>query len=229
MKWKLLLLSIATAGAVWYGIEWSNRIDPEMVAAQRALQQAVSWQTQIVANPPSGAGIWATVSVECPDRMEIEVRGARQEHSIRIGRHWWRNDISYPNWTRVPDNNPAPDPCAYRDQGILVASPAAKAMAIGVELDRALRHHESIARGGLRSAGDQSCRDWTISRAYTLCINENTGLPVQFLTLDGTVTATFTHWNEDLGIHEPQNAPYVPWKGPELPEVPDYVPPRPSY
>lgn len=229
MKWKLLLLSIATAGAVWYGIERLNRIDPEMVAAQRALQQAVSWQAQISANPANGAGLWATVSVECPDRVEIEVRGARDEHSIRMGRRWWRNDIFYPNWTRVPDNYPAPDPCAFRDQGILVASPAAKAMAIGAELDRALRHHESFVRSSLRAVGDQTCREWKVANTYKVCINEATGLPIDFAMLDGTVTATFTRWNEDLGIHEPKNAPYVPWKGPELPEVPDYVPPRLSY
>jgi len=230
MKWKLLLLAIATAVAVWWGIEYVNRIDPEMIAAQQALRQAVSWQAQIVANPSNGAGLWATVSVECPDRMELDVRGARQEHSIRIGRKWWRNDISYPRWSQVPDNNSAPDPCAFgRDQGILVASPAAKAMAMGVEIDRALRHHEPILKGELRTVGDQSCRDWTIARTYTVCINKNTGLPVEFAMLDGTITATFMRWNEDLGIHAPQNIPYVPWNGPELPEVPDYVPPRPSY
>lgn len=230
MKTKLLLLFIATAIVIIAGIEYQRHMDPEIIAASQAIHQAKSWQAKLELHPRNGAGFWSTVTVVCPDRTELVLVGLRSSHTIHIGDQTWTQDIMPPQWTEVPNNDQTPDPCKFGvDQPVLFATPTAKAMAIAAEIDRAMRHHLTFSRGQMSDVNGEACRNWTVDNSYTLCLSQAHHLPLTFTSLDGTVKAVFTQWNQAIAISEPQNQPYVMPRPTPSPEVEPYNPPKPSY
>jgi hypothetical protein len=223
---------LGAATAIYAGIQYTGRVSPEILQANEALRQAKSWRADLVIHSRSGAGLWSTVRVVCPDRMELTLQGARFSHTIQIGEKTWTQDISPPSWTEVPNNSTTPSPCKFGvDQPVLFGSPVAKAMAIAAEFDRALRHHLKFSRGPMSEVQGQACRNWTVDDTYTICLSEKDQLPLGYASLDGAAEATFTGWNQELAIDEPQNE-YRPYTLPpeqKLPEVPPYAPPKPNY
>lgn len=232
MKTRLFLVVLGAAAAVYAGIQYTGRVSPEILEANEALGQAKSWKADLVFHSGSGAGLWSTVRVVCPDRMDLTLQGARFSHTIQIGDKTWTQDISPPNWTEVPTNNATPSPCKFGvDQPVLFGNPAAKAMAIAAEFDRALRHHLKFSRGQMSEVQGQACRNWTVDDAYTICLGEKDQLPLRYASLDGSVEATFSEWNQERAIDEPRNEYRRYTLPPEqkLPEVPPYAPAKPDY
>jgi hypothetical protein len=234
MKTRILLLVLATGVAIYAGIQYSGRISPEILQANEALRQARSWKADLVVHSRSGAGLWGAVRVVCPDRMDRSLRGAAFSHTIQIGDKTWTQDISFSNWTEVPNDDATPSPCRFGvDQPVLFANPVARAMAIAAEFDRALRHHLKFSRGAMTEVQGEACRNWTVDNAYMICLSEKEQLPLRYASLDGAVEATFSQWNWDFTIDEPHNEykpyPSSPFPQPKLPEVPPYSPPKPDY
>jgi hypothetical protein len=206
MKARLALLLVGAAVAVYAAVQYAGRVAPEVLEAGEALRRAKSWRADLEIHSRTGAGLWSTVRVVCPDRMELTLQGARFSHTIQIGDRWWTQDIAAPHWTEVPNNNATPTPCRFgTDQPVLFANPVAKAMAIAAEFDRALRHHLKFARGQMSDVEGQACREWTVDDSYTVCLGEKDRLPLRFTSLDGTVKASFKQWNEEISIDAPQN------------------------
>ncbi|HLW53307.1 MAG TPA: hypothetical protein VKW06_10730 [Candidatus Angelobacter sp.] len=230
MNIKLVLLLMAGALAIVIGVHYTRHVDPEIVEANEALHQARSWHAEMELHSRNGAGLWSTVTVVCPDRTEFVLRGVSNSHTIRIGDRSWTQDIAFPHWTEVPNNENAPDPCRFAvDQPALFATPVARAMAIAAEFDRAVRHHLNFSRGEMDQSNGEACRNWTVDSSYTLCLSEKDHLPLIYTSLDGSVKAVYTQWNEEIAVSEPENKPYVIPTPTPLPEVTPYIPPKPSY
>jgi hypothetical protein len=180
--------------------------DKEIEDAHQALMRARSYRANISVYVPSGAANYFTLAILCPDKMDLEQTGAHLDHIIRVGPNWWTNQINYPRWIQVPDPTTVPNPCTFgTDQPILFSNPLAKAMAIPAEFDRALRNHVDFTKGELRKIDNESCRNWTVEKIYTVCIRQSDHLPLDFTSRDQKVIVRFTDWNSNFEIISPQD------------------------
>jgi hypothetical protein len=195
---KLVGMAAALALLVLLGVVYSLRLDPEITQANAALHVARSWRVSLEMHPANGAGLWGKVAVVCPDREDLVLAGAQAGHTIRVGDQWWTDGLL------STDKGYTPNPCLFgKDQPVLFGSPVAEAMAIAAEFDRAVRHHASFARGPQRTAEGESCREWTVDNAYTVCLGMDDHLPRDLKARDGSVFAMFTDWNQEITIEPP--------------------------
>jgi hypothetical protein len=198
VRLKLTVLAAVSGIAFFVGIFYTLRVDPEIAEANQALHAAKSWRASLDIHPANGAGLWGKIAVVCPDREDLVLTGSQAGHTIRIGDKWWTDGLP------TPDKGYTPNPCLFdKEQPILTGSLVAKAMAISAELDRAVRHHARFSSGELRRSDQGSCREWTVDGAYTVCLSLETHLPRDFKAKDGSVTATFTDWNQEITIKPP--------------------------
>jgi hypothetical protein len=56
-----------------------------------------------------------------------------------------------------------------------------------------------------RTAEGESCREWTVDNAYTVCLSLNDHLLRDFKARDGSVFARFTDWNQEITIEPPEH------------------------